>query len=140
MLFRSGLAFARGWNLRCRHPNLTEPLMVVALLLQLGVAVAAPQAAFPFLANLFTALAFGMLWLDLRRAVAVCLAIVLGAGIVFAAVGDRIGAPTGRPLEVFLTWSYFSLVLARCMLVSVVVNESRTRLRSEEHTSELQSH
>ena len=38
----AGLAFARGWNLRCRDPNLTEPLMVVALLLQLGVAVAAP--------------------------------------------------------------------------------------------------
>jgi diguanylate cyclase (GGDEF)-like protein len=122
------LAFVKGWNLRARDPNLTEPLMIVAVLLQLGVAVAAPQLAFPFLANLFTAFAFGMLWLDLRRAVAVCLAVVFGAGIVFAAVGDRIGAPTARPVEVFLVWSYFSLVLGRCLLVSVAANESRARL------------
>jgi len=122
------LTFVRGWNLRYRDPNLTEPLMIVAVLLQLGVAVAAPQLAFPFLANLFTAFAFGLLWLDLRRAVAVCLAVVFGAGIVFAAVGDRIGAPTARPVEVFLAWSYFSLILGRCLLVSVAANESRARL------------
>jgi diguanylate cyclase (GGDEF)-like protein len=122
------LAIVKGWNLRLRDPNLVEPLMVIAVLLQLGVAVAAPQVAFLFLANLFTAFAFGLMWLDLRRAVAVCLAVVFGAGIVFAAVGERIGAPAVRPVEVFLAWSFFSLILGRCLLVSVAANESRARL------------
>ncbi len=122
------LAYASGWNLRSRDPSLTQPLMVVAIILQLGVTIAAPQVAFPFLANLFTVFAFGMLWLNLRHAVAVWLLGVIGAGIVFAAVGDRIAAPTAHPAEVFLTWLFFSLILARCLLVSVAANESRARL------------
>jgi diguanylate cyclase (GGDEF)-like protein len=124
----TSLAYARGWNLRSSDPSLTKPLMGVAIVLQLGVALAAPGVAFLFLANLFTVFAFGMLWLNLRHAVAVWLFGVIGAGVVFAAVGERIGAPTGRPAEVFLTWLFFSLILARCLLVSVAANDSRTRL------------
>src|SRR5262245_23259266 len=45
-------AYAKGWNLRLRDPNLTQPLILLAIVLQLGVVVAAPQLAFPFLANL----------------------------------------------------------------------------------------
>ena len=122
------LSFARGWNLRARDPNLTEPLIMVAILMQLGVALAAPQAAFPFLANLFTVFAFGMLWLSLRDAVAVWSLGVFGAGVVFYAVGERIAAPTSSNVEVLLMWLYFSLILGRCLLVSVAANETRARL------------
>ena len=124
----SWLSILRGWNLRSRDPNLTEPLILVAILLQLGVAVAAPQVAFPFLANLFTVFAFGMLWLNLRDSVSVWSMGVLGAGAVFYSVGDRVGAPTGSPLEIFLMWLYFSLILGRCLMVSVAANETRARL------------
>jgi diguanylate cyclase len=122
------LSFARGWNLRYRDPNLTEPLILVAILMQLGVALAAPQVAFPFLANLFTVFAFGMLWLSLREAVAVWSLGVFGAAVVFYAVGSRFAAPTASHLEVFLAWLYFSLILGRCLLVSVAANEARGRL------------
>jgi diguanylate cyclase (GGDEF)-like protein len=122
------LAFARGWNLRYRDPNLTEPLIMVAILLQLGVAMAAPQVAFPFIANLFTVFAFGMLWLTLRNAVAVWSLGVFGAAVVFYAVGERMGAPTGSAFEIFLMWLYFSLILGRCLMVSVAANETRARL------------
>ena len=122
------LSFAKGWNLRYRDPNLTEPLILVAILMQLGVALAAPQVAFPFLANLFTVFAFGMLWLSLREAVAVWSLGVFGAAVVFYAVGSRFAAPTSTPLEVFLAWLYFSLILGRCLLVSVAANETRGRL------------
>jgi diguanylate cyclase (GGDEF)-like protein len=122
------LSFAKGWNLRYRDPNLTEPLILVAILMQLGVALAAPQVAFPFLANLFTVFAFGMLWLSLREAVAVWSLGVFGAAVVFYAVGSRFAAPTSTPFEVFLAWMYFSLILGRCLLVSVAANETRGRL------------
>lgn len=122
------LAFVKGWNLRARDPNLTEPLIMLAILMQLGVALAAPQVIFPFLANLFTVFAFGMLWLSLRDAVAVWSLGVFGAGVVFYAVGERIGAPTSHPVEILLMWLYFSLILGRCLLVSVAANETRARL------------
>jgi len=122
------LANAKGWNLRWRDPNLTEPLILVAIVLQLCVVVAAPQVAFPFLANLFTVFAFGMLWLTLRNAAKVWSLGVFGTGIVFYLAGGRFAAPTGSGLEVFLMWLYFSLVLGRCLLVSVAANETRTRL------------
>jgi hypothetical protein len=101
------LSFAKGWNLRYRDPNLTEPLILVAILMQLGVALAAPQVAFPFLANLFTVFAFGMLWLSLREAVAVWSLGVFGAAVVFYAVGSRFAAPTSTPFEVFLAVAVF---------------------------------
>lgn len=122
------LAYARGWNLRFRDPNMTQPLILFAIVMQLGVAVAAPQVAFPFLANLFTVFSFGMLWLTLAEAVAVWTVGVFGAGIVFYLVGDRFAAPTESLTEVFLAWLYFSLILARCLLVSVAANETRERL------------
>jgi diguanylate cyclase (GGDEF)-like protein len=122
------LAYARGWNLRLRDPNMTEPLILFAIVMQLGVAVAAPQVAFPFLANLFTVFAFGMVWLTLRKAVAAWTVGVFGAGIVFYLAGDRFAVPTGSLVEVFLAWLYFSLILGRCLLVSVAANEMRGRL------------
>jgi diguanylate cyclase (GGDEF)-like protein len=122
------LSIARGWNLAYRDPNMTEPLILVAIVLQLCVAIAAPQVAFPFLANLFTVFAFGMLWLTLRNAVAMWSLGVFGTGIVFYLAGGRFAAPSGSGVEVFLMWLYFSLILGRCLLVSVAANETRMRL------------
>lgn len=122
------LAFARGWNLRLRDPNMIEPLILFAIVMQLGVAVVAPQVAFPFLANLFTVFAFGMLWLTFAKAVGVWTIGVFGAGIVFYLAGRRLAVPTGSFAEVFLAWLYFSLILGRCLLVSVASNETRERL------------
>jgi diguanylate cyclase (GGDEF)-like protein len=121
-------AFAAGWNLRLRDPNLTEPLILVAIVLQLGVVVAAPQLAFPFLANLFVVFAFGMMWLRLAKAVAIWSIGVFATGIVFYLVGPRFGVPAGSGVEVFLAWLYFSLILGRCLLVSVAASETRERL------------
>ena len=122
------LAFARGWNLRFGDPNMTEPLILFAIAMQLGVAVAAPQVAFPFLANLFTVFSFGMLWLTLAKAVGVWTIGVFGTGFVYYLVGMRFAAPTGSGAEVLLAWLYFSLILGRCLLVSVAANETRARL------------
>jgi diguanylate cyclase (GGDEF)-like protein len=121
-------SFAAGWNLRLRDPNLTEPLILVAIVMQLAVVVAAPQLAFPFLANLFVVFAFGMMWLRLPKAVAIWSIGVFATGIVFYLVGGRFGVPSGGGLEVFLTWLYFSLILGRCLLVSVAASETRERL------------
>jgi diguanylate cyclase (GGDEF)-like protein len=122
------LAFARGWNLRLRDPNMTEPLILFAIAMQLGVAVAAPQVAFPFLANLFTVFSFGMLWLTLAKAVGVWTVGVFGTGIVYYLVGTRFAAPVASGAEVLLAWLYFSLILGRCLLVSVAANDARARL------------
>ncbi len=121
-------AYARGWNLRFRDPNLTAPLILFAITLQLGVAVAAPQVAFPFLANLFTVFSFGMLWLPVAEAAGVWTIGVFGAGISFYLVGARFGSPAGSGLEVALVWLYFSLILGRSLLVSVAASEARARL------------
>src|SRR5687767_394859 len=118
------LSFTKGWNLRWRDPNLTEPLVMWAILMQLGVALAAPQVAFPFLANLFTVFAFGMLWLSLRDAVAVWSLGGFAAAVVFFAVGSRIGAPRSSHREVFLMWLYFSLSLGRCLWASWPATET----------------
>ncbi len=122
------LAYTRGWNLRWRDPNLTQPLLLAAVLLQLAVAMAAPQIAFPFLANLFTVFAFGMMWLNLRDAGVVWLSAVFGAAVVFYAVGHRFAAPASSGVEIALSWTYFSLILGRSLLVSVASNDMRARL------------
>ena len=44
-------ATASGWNLKRSDPSLVEPLTFLGILMQLGVALAAPQIAFPFLAS-----------------------------------------------------------------------------------------
>jgi len=86
-------ATASGWNLKLRDPSLVEPLTILGIAMQLGVVLAAPQVAFPFLANLFTVFAFGMIWLPLRDSVVVWTLGSAGTAVVFYAVHDRIGLP-----------------------------------------------
>jgi diguanylate cyclase len=117
-----------GWNLKRSDPNMTEALSYVGIAMQLGVVLAAPQIAFPYLANLFTVFAFGMIWLPLRASIRVWTLGITGSAALFYAVGGRIGVPVSSAFELTLVWLYFSLILARCLLISVNANQMRARL------------
>jgi diguanylate cyclase len=119
---------ASGLNLRARDPSLTAPLVAIALALQLAVVAMAPQIAFPMLANLFTVFAFGMIWMSLRQSIAVWTLGALGLGALFYAEGQRFGMPIATGLERVLVWAYFSLVLGRCLVLSVQAEGMRRRL------------
>lgn len=119
---------ASGVNLRFRDPNLTAPLIGVAVVLQVAVVSMAPQIAFPFLANLFTVFAFGMIWMSPRQSVAVWSLGVLVLGGLFYAVGDRFAIPLATPYERMLVWLYFSLILGRCLALSVQASDLRRRV------------
>ena len=119
---------ASGWNLKLRDPSLVEVTTLLSVAMQLGVVLAAPQVAFPFLANLFTVFSFSMIWLSLRDSVMVWTLGIAGTAAVFHAVQGRIGVPASGAFELVLVWLYFSLILARCLLLSVNANEMRTRL------------
>jgi diguanylate cyclase (GGDEF)-like protein len=121
-------ATASSWNLKSSDPSLVVPLSILGIAMQLGVVLAAPQIAFPFLANLFTVFAFGMIWLPLRDAVMVWTLGIAGTAAVFYAVQGRIGVPASSTFESTLVWLYFSLILSRCLLLSVNSNEMRVRL------------
>jgi diguanylate cyclase (GGDEF)-like protein len=119
-----------GLNLKARDPSLVEPLVLLAIALQLGIVFAAPQIAFPFLANLFTVFAFGMIWLTLRDSVVVWTLGIAGTGAVFYVERGRIGLPAASDFELILVWLYFSLILSRCLLLSVTANKMRAQLAS----------
>lgn len=121
---------ASGWNLKVRDPALVEPLTMLAVAMQLGVVLAVPQVAFPFLANLFTVFAFGMIWLSLRNSAVVWSLGIAGIAGVFHLVQDRIGIPAATTFELVLVWLYFSLILGRCLLLSVNANMMQARLAS----------
>jgi len=120
--------YANGWNLQARDPNLLAPWIAVGVALQLGVVAMAPQIAFPYLANLFTVFAFGMAWLPLRASLIIWSLCAVAVGVLLYAVGDRIGVPVATGVERLLAALYFSLILARCLVLSVQANELRARL------------
>jgi diguanylate cyclase (GGDEF)-like protein len=120
---------ATGRNLRLRDPNIGMPQIGVAVLLQLAVVAMAPQLAFPFLANLFTVFAFGMSWARVRDSIVVWSFGVLALGALFYAYGANLSLPSATALERFLVWSYFSLILGRCLMLSVQANALRQRLQ-----------
>jgi diguanylate cyclase (GGDEF)-like protein len=119
---------ASGLNLRARDPSLTVPLMAAAVLLQLAIVRMAPQIAFPYLANLFTVFAFGMIWMSLRQSIVVWSLGALAQGVLFYDAGERLSMPVASPAERVLVWMYFSLVLGRCLLLSVQADGLRRRL------------
>ncbi|HEX2651553.1 MAG TPA: GGDEF domain-containing protein [Burkholderiales bacterium] len=119
---------ARGWNLRARDPNLTEIFIMLGIAMNLGVVAAAPQIAFPFLANQFTVFAFGMMWLSLRDSIVVWTLGAIAFGAVLLANGGTMGVPSATRYEAFLTWAYFAVVMGRCLVLSVYAAEMRARL------------
>lgn len=120
---------ASGRNLKLRDPSLTTLQICTAMLLQIGVVAAAPQLAFPILANLFTVFAFGMSWVRVRDAALVWSLGAVALGGLFYASGERLSLPVGTPLERFLVWTYFSVILGRCLMLSVQANELRRRMQ-----------
>lgn len=122
------VVYALGWNLRFRDPNLTAPFLLAAVAMQLGVVAAAPTIAFPYLSNLFTVFAFGMIWLDPRSSALLWSVGAAATGLVLYAGGSRLAVPVATPLELALGWLYFSLVLGRCVLLSLYASELRSRL------------
>jgi len=122
------LTYARGWNLRARDPNLTGLFILLAIGMNLGVVDAAPQVAFPVLANQFTVFAFGMMWLSLRDSVVVWSLAAAGLGVVLLANGGAMNVPAHTHYEAFLTWAYFALIMGRCLVLNVYAGEMRARL------------
>jgi len=117
-----------GWNLRARDPSLIGPLVILAVALHLAVVAAAPQIAFPFLANVFTVFAFAMLWLSVRDSLVIWTLGTAGLGALFAAVGERLAVPTASRAEIWLVWAFFALILGRFMILSINANALRVRL------------
>jgi diguanylate cyclase (GGDEF)-like protein len=121
-------AIASGWSLRLRDPGLVAEQCVAGVLMQFAVAFAAPSVAFLWLANLFTVLAFSMVWLSVRASIAIwALCATLGAGLFFGTAA-RIWSPGGTTFQAALGWLYFSLVLGRCVLLSAYSGSMRARL------------
>jgi diguanylate cyclase (GGDEF)-like protein len=119
---------ASGWNLKFREPSMVELTTILSVAMQLGTVAAAPQIAFPFLANIFTVFSFSMIWLSLRDSLAVWSLGIAGTATLFYAVQGRLGVPVSSTFELTLVWLYFSLILGRCLLLSVNANEMRLRL------------
>jgi diguanylate cyclase (GGDEF)-like protein len=119
---------ASGRNLTFRDPSMVEQTTILSVAMQLGVVAAAPQVAFPILANLFTVFSFAMIWLSLRDSLAVWSLGIAGTATLFYSVQGRLGVPVSSAFELTLVWLYFSLILGRCLLLSVNANEMRLRL------------
>jgi diguanylate cyclase (GGDEF)-like protein len=121
-------ATATGVNLRFRNPDLPALQVGLAVALQIATVYAAPQLAFPYLANLFTVFAFGMTSMPMRQSLAVWTAGMLALGALFYAVGERLGVPVAAPLERALVWLYFSVILGRCLGLGWQAGDLRRRL------------
>jgi diguanylate cyclase len=120
--------YASGWNLRLRDQSAIAPQVVAGIALHLGLVAAAPQAAFPLLANLFTVFAFGFIWLSLRASLTLWALSMAATGAVLWAVHGHAGIAVSTPFEAAVTWLSFSAVLARFLVLSVFANQMRARL------------
>ncbi len=120
--------YASGANLRFGDPSLTAPFVAAGVAVQLTLVSIAPQVTFPFLANLFTVFAFGVIWMSLRASVIVWTLTFFATGAVLWSIGARASMPVGTPAELALTWACFTLILGRCLLLSVYANDMRARL------------
>lgn len=120
--------YSTGWNLKFSDQNVIWPQTAAGVALCLMVATLAPQAAFPFLANLFTVFAFGFIWLSVRNSLLLWAVSSLATGAVLWMVQGRAVVAMSSPVEIGLTWLCFSAILGRCLLLSLYANEMRSRL------------
>lgn len=123
------LAYRKGWKLAPRDAELAEPQIVAALALQLAVVWAAPQIAFPWLCNIFTVFAFGMISLSVRESLVIWLLVFAGGGAVLYANAPRLGIPLATPGQLALVWLFFAAILGRFVMLSVYASALRSRLR-----------
>ena len=141
-------ASASGWSQRFQDPGMVAVQSGAGVLMQLAVVAAAPQIAWPWLVNLFTVFGFGMIWIAVRTSIALWAAGALLTGVFLWLYSGRIGMAVATPAEIALSWLFFSLVLGRCVFLSVFaagmrqrLAESRSRLaESMEQIQDLVSH
>jgi diguanylate cyclase len=117
-----------GWNLHLRDPSMAAPSSLGGVLAQLLVVAMAPQITFPYVVNLFTVFAFGMLWLSLRQAAAVWALAMAGSGAVLYLNEGRLGVAATNNYELMLTWLFLSVILSRSLVLAVYANGLRARL------------
>jgi diguanylate cyclase (GGDEF)-like protein len=122
------LTVMTGWNLNLRDPSLAAPSTLGGVLAQLLVVALAPQITFPYVVNLFTVFAFGMLWLGLRQAAAVWALAMAGSGAVLYLHEGRLGMAAGSDYELMLTWLFLSSILSRTLVLAIYSNGLRARL------------
>ncbi|MGA7984006.1 MAG: diguanylate cyclase [Burkholderiales bacterium] len=122
------LFVASGLNLRLRDPTMGAPGMLWGVLAQLLVVALAPQITFPYIVNLFTVFAFGMLWLRLRQAVALWALAMAGSGAVLYLNEGRLGVAGTSDYELMLTWLFLSVILSRTLVLAIYSNGLRARL------------
>ena len=118
-----------GWNLHLRDPSMMTPGVLWGVLAQLLVVTLAPQITFPYIVNLFTVFAFGMLWLRMRAAVAVWTLAMIGTGAVLYLQQGRLGAAVSGKPELILSWLFLSVILSRSLVLTIYANGLRARLR-----------
>jgi len=123
------LAYRRGWSLAAGGEELAEPQIIAALALQLAVVWAAPQLAFPWLCNVFTVFAFGMISLSVRESLVIWSLMFAGGGAVLYAKAPALGVPFATPGQLALVWLFFAAILGRFVMLSVYAGALRTRLR-----------
>jgi diguanylate cyclase (GGDEF)-like protein len=123
------IAYRRGWALAPGGGELAEPQIVAALALQLAVVWAAPQLAFPWLCNIFTVFAFGMISLSVRESLVVWSLVFAGGGAVLYAKAPQLGIPLATPAQLVLVWLFFAAILGRFVMLSVYAGALRARLR-----------
>ena len=122
------LTVMTGWNLNLRDPSLAAPSTLGGVLAQLLVVALAPQITFPYVVNLFTVFAFGMLWLGLRQAAAVWALAMAGSGAVLYLNEGRLGVAATSDYELMLTWLFLSSILSRTLVLAIYSNGLRARL------------
>ncbi|MGH8749049.1 MAG: diguanylate cyclase [Burkholderiales bacterium] len=122
------LIVASGLNLRLRDPSIMVPGVPWGVMAQLLVVAMAPQITFPYIVNLFTVFAFGMLWLNLRQAAGVWALAVAGTGAVLYLHQGRLGVAASSTLELTLSWLFLSVILSRSLVLTVYANRLRARL------------
>jgi diguanylate cyclase (GGDEF)-like protein len=122
------VALGRANREAAKDPGLVVPQAFIGVMLQLIVPAMAPQITFPYLANLLTVFAFVMIWLPLATAVTLWVAATVLSGALMYMLGARIGVPTGSAFELLLVWLFFSLILGRCVFLSIYAAGMRSRL------------
>ena len=121
-------AVASGWSQRFADPGLVPWQSALGILMQIGVVAHAPQIAWPFLANLFTVFAFGMIWMPVAASIALWAAGAALTGVLMVAFAERLGMAISGAPELAISWLFFALVLGRCVFLSVYAAGMRGRL------------
>jgi diguanylate cyclase (GGDEF)-like protein len=116
------------WNQRLRDPSMILPQSICGVALHFGVVFMAPHIAFPWLLNLMTVLAFATVWMSVAASIALWALCAVVSGVLFYAFSGQIGVPLAGAQQAALVWLLFSVVLGRCVFLSVYSASMRNRL------------